>query len=88
MKTVTKKIMLSQRERLKECCSHFGARIFGFWRGFGEGAGLKNPVTESKRPVRRSLGEGGSQSPKRPLPHKVLPNGYDIFENALNRQKT
>jgi hypothetical protein len=24
----------------------FGTRIFGFWRGFGEGAGLNNPVTE------------------------------------------
>jgi len=24
----------------------FGARIFGFGRGFGEGAGLNNPVTE------------------------------------------
>jgi len=30
---------------------------FGFWRGFGEGAGLKNPVTEPKR----------SQKQKRPL---------------------
>jgi hypothetical protein len=34
-----------------------GARIFGFWRGFGEGACLKQPVTEPKR----------SQNPKRPL---------------------
>jgi hypothetical protein len=24
-------------ERLKENCSQCGARIFGFWRGFGEG---------------------------------------------------
>jgi hypothetical protein len=24
-------------------------RNFDFWRGFGEGAGLKNPVTEPKR---------------------------------------
>ena len=36
----------------------FGARIFGFGRGFGEGAGLPNPATEPKR----------SQNPKRPLP--------------------
>jgi hypothetical protein len=36
-------------ERLKKYCSQFGARIFGFWRGFGEGAGLKNPVTGPKR---------------------------------------
>ena len=43
-------------ERLKENCSHFRARIFGLWRGFGEGAGLQNPVTEPKR----------SQYPKRP----------------------
>jgi hypothetical protein len=28
-----------------------------FWRGFGEGEGLKNPVTEPKR----------RQKPKRPL---------------------
>jgi hypothetical protein len=27
-------------ERFKKYCSQFGARIFGFWRGFGEGAGL------------------------------------------------
>jgi hypothetical protein len=36
-------------ERFKKYCSQFGARIFGFWQGFGEGAGLKNPVTEPKR---------------------------------------
>jgi hypothetical protein len=60
-------------ERLKKCCSHFGARIFGVWRGFGEGAGLKNPVTEPKR----------SQNPKRPLSSDTFPNGYNIFENAL-----
>ena len=28
---------------------------------------FENPVTEPKRPVRRSLGEGGSRKPKRPL---------------------
>jgi hypothetical protein len=28
-------------ERLRKYCSQFGARIFGFWRGFGEEAGLK-----------------------------------------------
>jgi hypothetical protein len=60
-------------EHLKKCYSHFGARIFGLWRGFGEGAGLKNPVTEPKR----------SQSPKRPLSFFAFPNGYNIFENAL-----
>jgi hypothetical protein len=71
-------------ERLKKCCRHFGARIFELWRGFGEGAGLRNPVTEPKRPVRRSLGEGGSQSSKSPLSLSIFPNGYNIFENALS----
>jgi hypothetical protein len=41
----------------EEILRPFVARIFGFWRGFGEGAGLKNPVTEPKR----------SQKSKRPL---------------------
>jgi hypothetical protein len=36
-------------ERFKKYCSQFGAGIFGFWRGFGEGAGLPNPATEPKR---------------------------------------
>jgi hypothetical protein len=56
-------------ELLKKYCSQFGAKIFGFWRGFGEGAGLKKPVTEPKR----------SQKPKRPLPYFSKPNGYSIF---------
>ena len=30
-------------ERLQKNCSRAGARILEFWRGFGEGAGLKNP---------------------------------------------
>jgi hypothetical protein len=50
---------------------------------FGEEAGLNNPVTEPKRPVRRSLGEGGSQKPKRPLLQFPFPNGYNIFLTAL-----
>jgi hypothetical protein len=60
---------------LKKCCSQFGARIFELWQGFGEGAGLENPVTEPKR----------SQSSKRPLSLTGLPNGYNIFENALEQ---
>ena len=60
-------------ERLKKCYSQFGARIFELWRGFSEEAGLKNPVTEPKR----------SQSSKRPPSLFTQPNGYDIFENAL-----
>jgi hypothetical protein len=56
-------------ERFKKYCSQFGARIFGFWQGFGEGAGLQNPVTEPKR----------SQKPKRPRSHFLKPNGYSIF---------
>ncbi|HEX4263827.1 MAG TPA: hypothetical protein VH597_05770, partial [Verrucomicrobiae bacterium] len=49
------------------------ARIFGFWRGFSERAGLKNPVTEPKR----------SQKPKRPLfmnPQRIR---YIFDGNAL-----
>jgi hypothetical protein len=62
-------------ERLKKYRSQFGARIFGFWRGFGEGAGLQNPVTEPKR----------SQKPKGPLFLFFSPNGYSIFLTALKR---
>ena len=61
-------------ERFKKYCSHFGARIFGFWRGFGEGAGLQNPVTEPKR----------SQNPKRPPPSIVSPEWLQFF---LNRSR-
>src|SRR4051812_31925108 len=64
-------------ERLKKYCSHFGARIFDFWRGFGEGAGLKNPVTEPKR----------RQKSKRPLSQSHFPNGYSISLTALNGSK-
>jgi hypothetical protein len=64
---------LKPLERLKKYRSQFGARIFGFWRGFGEGAGLQNPVTEPKR----------SQKPKTPLALFFLPNGYSIFLTAL-----
>ncbi len=60
-------------ERLKKCYSHLERGFFVFWRGFGEGAGLRNPVTEPKR----------SQNQKRPLSHSVFLNGYNIFENAL-----
>ena len=71
-----------QLERLKKNCSQCGARIFGFWRGFGEGAGWKPPVTEPKR----------SQKPKRPLllpsPHLSQPRGYSFFENALKPTAT
>jgi hypothetical protein len=41
-------------------------------------------VTEPKRLVRRSLGEGGSQNSKRPLSAFLLPSGYSISENALS----
>jgi hypothetical protein len=63
-------------ERLRKYCSQFGARIFGFWRGFGEGAGLKNPVTEPKQ----------SQKSKRPLFQHSFPNGYSIFFAALKSE--
>jgi len=58
-KTLLRKIQNRLLERLKKYRSQFGARIFGFWQGFGEGAGLQNPVTQPKR----------SQKPKRPLSH-------------------
>jgi hypothetical protein len=45
---------IQKLERFKKYCGRFGARIFGFWRGFGDGAGLQNTVTELKRLVRRS----------------------------------
>jgi hypothetical protein len=63
-------------ERLKKYCSHLKRGFFGFWRGFGEGAGLKSPVTEPKR----------SQNQKRPLLFSIFSNGYSIFENALTVQ--
>jgi len=44
-----------------------------FWRGFGEGAGLQNPVTEPKR----------SQNLKRPLTHLPQPHGYNFSSNAI-----
>jgi hypothetical protein len=56
----------------EEILEPFGARIFGFWQRFGEGAGSLQPVTEPKR----------SQNPKRPLPGSFPPNGYSISENA------
>jgi hypothetical protein len=59
-------------ERLKKYRSHSERGFLIIWRGFGEGAGLKNPVTEPKR----------SQKSKRPLVHFNLPNGYSIYENA------
>ena len=65
-------------ERLKKFCSQFGARIFGFWRGFGEGADLKDPVTEPKR----------SQKQKRPLFQFLPPNGYSISLTALMEQNS
>jgi len=60
-------------ERLKKYCSRSERGFLVFWRGFGEGAGLKNLVTEPKR----------RQKPKRPLSLSLLPNGYSISENAL-----
>jgi len=44
-----------------------------FWRGFGEGAGLNNPVTEPKR----------SQKPKRPLSIGSPTHRYSFYGNAL-----
>src|SRR5690348_4646874 len=60
-------------ERLKKNCSHLERGFLSFWRDFGEGAGLNNPVTELKR----------SQNSKRSLLHFYFPNGYSFFENAL-----
>jgi hypothetical protein len=38
---------------------------------------------EPKRPVRRSLGEGGSQKPKRPLFTEPTAHRYSFYGNAL-----
>jgi hypothetical protein len=50
-----------------------GREIYGFGRGFGEGAGLKNPVTELKR----------SRRPKKPFmsgPYRPIATGFmDMF---------
>src|SRR5579871_2967798 len=46
--------------------------IFAFWRGFGEGAGLKHPVTEPKR-RQKAKGPGPQASARR----------YSIYGNAL-----
>jgi hypothetical protein len=56
---------------LKKYCSHSERGFLIFWRGFGEGAGLKKPVTEPKR----------RQKSKRPLAPFNLPNGYSFSEN-------
>jgi hypothetical protein len=61
-------------ERLKKYCGNLGRGFFAFWRGFSEGTGLKNPETEPKR----------CQNQKRPLLLSILPNGCNIFENALS----
>jgi len=66
-------VRIKSLERLKKYCSRSERGFLVFWRGFGEGAGLNNPVTEPKR----------RQKPKRPLSLSLLPNGYSIFENAL-----
>src|SRR5882757_7439899 len=73
----------------------FGARIFGFWRGFGEGACPQRPdcFARSARhywaPDSQGLGSQTepkrSQNPKRPLLYSFLPNGYSISDNALTR---
>jgi hypothetical protein len=54
-----------------------GGYSFGLWRGFGEGAGLKNPVTEPTRPVRRGQKDRCFNSFSR--------MADSIFENALNK---
>ena len=70
-------------ERLKQSCSHSERGFLGSGEALAKEQVSKNPVTEPKRLVRRSLGEGGSQDPKRPLSVLILSNGYSIFENAL-----
>ena len=57
------------------------ARTFG--EALAKAQVRSNPATEPKRPVRRSLGVGGSQNPKRPLRSALFPDGYSIFVNAL-----
>src|SRR5258708_1254603 len=52
-----------------------GGRIFGFWRGFGEGACPQWPVTEPKR----------SQNPKRPLAFSLPTEWPHYFLNRSNK---
>jgi hypothetical protein len=66
-------------ERFKKCCSHSGRGFLVFWRGFGEGAGLNNPVTEPKR----------SQNPKTPPPYFFPAEWLQYFLNrsSVNGKK-
>jgi hypothetical protein len=65
--------LANRLEPLRKYCRHSERGFLVFWRGFGEGAGLKNPVTEPKR----------RQKPERPLVLFNLPNGDSIYEKAL-----
>jgi len=56
-------------ERFKKYRSHSGRGFLVFWRGFGEGAGLKNPVTDRN--------EAKTQKDRRLI--SFWPNGYSIF---------
>ena len=61
-------------ERLKKFCGHSERGFLGFGEASAKEQVQEEPVTEPKR----------RQNPKRPLPSSLLPNGYSIFENALN----
>jgi hypothetical protein len=62
-------------ERLKKFCSHSERGFLGVGEALAKEQVQGDPVTEPKR----------SQDPKRPLPPSLIPNGYSISENALNR---
>ncbi len=61
-------------ERLKKYCSHSDRGFLGFGEDSAKEQVQEDPVTEPKR----------CQNPKRPLHPSRFPNGYSIFENALN----
>src|SRR6266404_9477615 len=73
-------------ERLKKYCSHSEREFLGFGEALAKES-RQVGMTEPKRLVRRSLGEGGSQNPKRPLSLSSRPNGYSIYENALELRR-
>ena len=63
-------------ERLKKYRSRSERGVLGFGEALAKEQVRSNPVTEPKR----------SQNPKRPLLSSIQPNGYSIFENALDQR--
>ena len=71
---ITEYRLIVIRGAFEKILQPFGARIFGFGRGFGEGAGLKT--------LQLSQNDARTQKDRFQF---SLPNGCSIFENALNK---